>query len=227
MFFWYDTSFLLLVPAMLLAVYAQNKVSSTYSRYAQRDTAAGVPGSRVARELLDNVGLSHVGVEMTEGRLTDHYDPKKKVVRLSRDNYARASLAAVSIAAHEVGHAAQHAGAYAPLAVRNGLVPVVNLTTTLAWPLFFIGLILYSPVLVDVGIWMFVGAVAFQVITLPVEFNASSRAVALLEQGGYLQPSEVGAARQMLGAAALTYVAAMAVAVSHLLRMLILRGRRR
>ncbi len=133
----------------------------------------------------------------------------------------------MAIAAHEVGHAVQHAHAYGPLALRNGLVPLVNLTTTLAWPLFFIGLIMAQPTLLDIGIWLFVGAVLFQVITLPVEFNASSRAIALLDGGGYLRGGEIEGARDMLNAAALTYVAATAVAISQLLRMLLLRNRRR
>jgi len=221
-------SFLLLIPAMLLAMYAQNKVHSTYARYMQRPSATGVSGSQVARALLDRAGLSHIPVEVSQGRLTDHYDPRRKALRLSGDNYSRASLAAMAIAAHEVGHAVQHAHAYSPLALRNSLVPVVNLTSTLAWPLFFVGFLMSSPALIDLGIWLFVGAVLFQVITLPVEFNASSRAIAMLQDGGYLTSgSELAAAREMLGAAALTYVAAMAVAVSQLLRMLLLRNRRR
>lgn len=227
MFLWGDASFLILIPAMIFALYAQNKVSSTYALYSQRASASGMSGGDVARGLLNDAGLGHVRVEVAEGRLTDHYDPRQQVLRLSRENYGRPSVAAMAIAAHEVGHAVQHAHAYGPLALRNGLVPVVTLTTNLAWPLFFIGLIMASTTLLDIGIWLFVGAVAFQVITLPVEFNASSLAVALLERGGYLHAGEVDGARDMLQAAALTYVAATAVAVSQLLRMMLLRNRRR
>ncbi len=227
MFLWGDTSFLLLIPAMIFALYAQNKVASTYALYSQRPSASGMTGSDVARGLLDAAGLGHVRVDLAEGRLSDHYDPRAQVLRLSRENYGRPSVAAMAIAAHEVGHAVQHAHAYGPLALRNGLVPLVNLTTTLAWPLFFIGLIMAQPTLLDIGIWLFVGAVLFQVITLPVEFNASSRAIALLDGGGYLRGGEIEGARDMLNAAALTYVAATAVAISQLLRMLLLRNRRR
>ena len=226
MFWLFDSSFLLLIPAMILALYARNKVASTYSRYSQRPAAAGATGAQVARDLLDQAGLQGVAVESTDGRLADHYDPRRRVLRLSRENYQRPSLAAVAIAAHEVGHAVQHAKAYAPLALRNSIVPVVNLTTTLAWPLFLFGFLANQPSLLDVAIWLFVGAVAFQVITLPVEFNASSRAIAMLEQSQFLRGGEVNGAREMLNAAALTYVAATAMAVSQLLRMMVLRNRR-
>jgi Zn-dependent membrane protease YugP len=221
-------SFLVLIPAMLLTLYAQNRVQSTYQRYMQRRAESGATGGQVARALLDRAGLGRVPVEISPGRLTDHYDPRRQVLRLSQDNYHTPSVAAVAIAAHEVGHAAQHAEAYAPLAIRNNLVPIASLTSNLAWPLFFFGLILASPALMDVGIWLFVGAVVFQLITLPVEFNASSRAMAMLSDGGFLATQgEAVAARDVLSAAALTYVAALAVAVSTLLRMLILRNSRR
>ncbi len=228
MFFGYDSgSFLLLIPAMILAMYAQNKVRATYSRYSQRPASAGITGADVARALLSRAGLGNVRVELAQGTLTDHYDPRQSVLRLSHDNYARSSIASVAIAAHEVGHAVQHATGYAALAFRNGMVPVVNLTSTLAWPLFFLGLITAQPALLDLGILLFVGAVLFQVVTLPVEPNASNRAIALLQDGGYIRGGEVTGAREMLSAAALTYIAAMAVAVAQLLRMLMIRGRRR
>jgi len=222
-----DSTFLLLIPAMIFAMYAQNKVTSTYSRYLQRPAASGASGATVARGLLERAGLGDVRIEVSQGRLSDHYDPRSRVLRLSGDVYGRPSIAAMAIAAHEVGHAMQHATGYAALAIRNGLVPVVNLTTTLAFPLFLIGFIMANPTLVDVGILFFAGAVAFQVITLPVEFNASSRALVLLEHSGYVQGRELDGAREMLNAAALTYVAATAVALSQLLRMLMLRNRRR
>lgn len=220
-------SFLVLIPAMILAMYAQNKVHAAYARYSQRPSSAGLSGAEVARSLLSRAGLGQVRVEPASGTLTDHYDPRQRVLRLSRDNYARSSIASMAIAAHEVGHAVQHATGYAALAFRNGMVPVVNLTSTLAWPLFFLGLVMAQPSLLDLGIFMFAGAVLFQVVTLPVELNASGRAIALLEEGGYLRGAEVTGAREMLNAAALTYIAAMAVAVSNLLRMMVIRGRRR
>jgi len=226
MFYGFDSSFLLLIPAMLFAFYAQNKVNSTYSKYAQLPVASGYSGSDVARALLDSAGLGSVRLEPTEGRLTDHYDPRTRVLRLSAENYGRPSVAALAVAAHEVGHAVQHAQGYAPLAIRNNLVPVVSLVSNLAWPMFIVGFILANSVLIDVGIWLFVGAVLFQVITLPVEFNASSQAVALLEGGGFVRGAETEGVRDMLQAAALTYVAATAVALSQLLRMLALRRRR-
>lgn len=228
MFYGFDGgTFLLLLPAMILAMYAQNKVHSTYARYSQRPASAGLTGADIARGLLSRAGLGNVRVEMSSGTLTDHYDPRQKVLRLSRDNYGRSSIASMAIAAHEVGHAVQHATGYAALAFRNGMVPVVNLTSTLAWPLFFFGLIMAQPALLDLGILLFVGAVLFQVVTLPVELNASNRAIALLEDGGYLRGAETTGAREMLSAAAMTYIAAMAVAVSQLLRMMVIRGRRR
>jgi uncharacterized protein len=221
-------SFLLLIPAMIFAMYAQNKVQSTYAKYAQRPAASGVNGADVARALLARAGLANVRVEMASGRLTDHYDPRQRVLRLSGENYSRSTVASMAIAAHEVGHAIQHATGYTALAFRNGMVPLVNLTSTLAWPLFFLGFITAQPSLIDLGILLFTGAVLFQVITLPVELNASSRAMAILQEQGYVRGGgEVTGAREMLSAAAMTYVAAMAVAVAQLLRMMMIRGRRR
>jgi hypothetical protein len=226
-YFYNDWTFLLIIPAMIFAMYAQNRVASTYARYAQRPAATGLTGAAVARGLLDRAGLGDVRIQLGQGRLTDHYDPRTRVLRLSGETHGRPSIAAVAIAAHEVGHALQHASGYAALAVRNGLVPIVNLTTTIAFPMFLIGLIMGQMGLVDLGILLFTGAVAFQLITLPVEFNASGRALALLEQGGYVQGREIDGVREMLNAAALTYLAAMAVTLSQLFRMMALRNRRR
>jgi Zn-dependent membrane protease YugP len=168
-------------------------------------------------------------VEKTSGRLSDHYDPRKKVLRLSEGVHDSSSLAALGIAAHEAGHAIQDAGGYAPLHIRNGIYPVANLGSSLAFPLFFIGFIFSRSgpsILMDLGILLFAGAVVFSVITLPVEFNASKRAMALLGDGGFLQKDELAGARKVLSAAALTYVAATAMAAMQLLRMFILRGSR-
>lgn len=227
MYYGFDPTFFLLIPAMIFTFWAQNKVTATYNKYAQRLTAGGVAGATVARSLLDMAGLGSVGIEVAEGRLTDHYDPRNRTLRLSRENFGHPSVAALAIAAHEVGHAVQHAQAYAPLTVRNNLVPVVNVVSTLAWPLFLIGFLMANSLFLDIGIWFFVGAVLFQVITLPVEFDASRRAVAMLEGGGYVRGAETEGVKDMLQAAALTYVAAAAVALSQLLRMLLLRNRRR
>lgn len=227
-FFLFDWTVILLIPAMLLALYAQNRVRSAYARYARVQSLNRVSGAQAARTLLDNKGLYDVGVEMSQGQLTDHYDPRHKVVRLSREVYQGDSLAALGIAAHETGHAMQHASGYLPLALRNNLVPVANLGSSLAMPLFLIGFIFSQglPLLMDIGVFLFSFAVLFQIITLPVEFNASSRAVALLHNSGLIVKREAKGVRSVLKAAALTYVAATAVALTHLLRLLLLRSRR-
>ena len=209
-----DVTFLLLIPAFLLAMYAQMKVQGTYNKYAKVPAQSGYTGAQMARALLDANQLNNVAIEITNGRLSDHYDPGKKVLRLSPEVYHGKSLAALGIAAHEIGHAAQHANSYVPLAVRNSLVPIANIGGNLAFPLFFIGLFIQSGWLVDLGVILFAAAVAFQLITLPVEFNASNRAMAMLEGHGYLSRGEVlQGARKVLSAAALTYIAATAVAL--------------
>jgi Zn-dependent membrane protease YugP len=222
-----DVTFLLLIPAFLLAMYAQMKVQGTYNKYAKVPAQSGYTGAQMARALLDANQLNNVAIEITNGRLSDHYDPGKKVLRLSPEVYHGKSLAALGIAAHEIGHAAQHANSYVPLAVRNSLVPIANIGGNLAFPLFFIGLFIQSGWLVDLGVILFAAAVAFQLITLPVEFNASNRAMAMLEGHGYLsRGEELQGARKVLSAAALTYIAATAVALLQLVRLLLLRGRR-
>lgn len=222
-----DVTFLLLIPAFLLAMYAQMKVQGTYNKYAKVPAQSGYTGAQMARALLDANQLNNVAIEITNGRLSDHYDPGKKVLRLSPEVYHGKSLAALGIAAHEIGHAAQHANSYVPLAVRNSLVPIANIGGNLAFPLFFIGLFMQSGWLVDLGVILFAAAVAFQLITLPVEFNASNRAMAMLEGHGYLsRGEELQGARKVLSAAALTYIAATAVALLQLVRLLLLRGRR-
>jgi Zn-dependent membrane protease YugP len=208
-------------------MYAQMKVQGTYNKYAKVPAQSGYTGAQMARALLDANQLNNVAIEITNGRLSDHYDPGKKVLRLSPEVYHGKSLAALGIAAHEIGHAAQHANSYVPLAVRNSLVPIANIGGNLAFPLFFIGLFIQSGWLVDLGVILFAAAVAFQLITLPVEFNASNRAMAMLEGHGYLsRGEELQGARKVLSAAALTYIAATAVALLQLVRLLLLRGRR-
>lgn len=223
MFFW-DPTFILILPALVLALWAQGKVRSTYAKFSRVPASRGRPGAEVAAEILHYNGISDVAIEETEGMLSDHYDPRTKTLRLSSENYRSNSIAAVSVAAHEAGHAIQHAQAYAPLQFRHAILPVANIGSSLAFPLFILGLFMSLPPLMDLGILLFAGAVVFQLITLPVEFNASHRALAQLESYGFLARSEIPAARKVLSAAALTYVAATAVAVLHLVRLLILRS---
>jgi len=226
MFFFYDPTFILLIPAALLALYAQYKVKSTYSKYSKVPSASGLTGAFAGRKLLNEAGLYDVPVEPIAGELTDNYDPRSKTLHLSRDIYGSDSVAAIGIAAHEVGHAIQHARDYSPLQLRNQIVPIANFGTTLAFPLFFIGFIFTLPMLMDIGIILFSIAVGFTLLTLPVEFNASSRAIKILSTGQYLTQDELAQAKKVLSAAALTYVAATAMAVMNLLRLIILRGNR-
>lgn len=228
-FFYFDGTMLILIPAMLLAIYAQSKVRREYAKYSQVPSARGINGAQVARSLLDRSGLEGVGVEMVAGNLTDHYDPRGQVVRLSPQVYQGTSLAALGIAAHETGHAVQHGDGYFALNLRNNFFPVAQVGSNLAMPLFLIGFLFANsiPFLMDVGIFFFVFAVLFQVITLPVEFNASNRAVRMLAGEGIISSTEETGVKRVLNAAALTYVAATATAISTLLRLLLLRGRRR
>jgi len=226
--FFFDPTFILLIPALILAIYAQSKVKSTFQRYSRVRSLRGLTGKDVARELLDMRGLGDIPVEPVKGSLSDHYDPRKRVLRLSEPVYASDSVAALGVAAHETGHALQHADNYGPLMLRSSLVPVVSIGTNAAVPLFLIGFIFANTFgwLMDVGIIFFTGAVVLSLITLPVEFNASSRALALLREGGYLTEQELPHARAVLNAAAWTYVAAATMAIAQLVRLLILRGMR-
>ncbi|MGQ9559318.1 MAG: zinc metallopeptidase [Candidatus Oleimicrobiaceae bacterium] len=216
----------LLLPAMALALYAQYKVRSTYERFSQIRAAAGLTGAQVASRLLRASHLDNVSVEETSGTLSDHYDPAKRVLRLSSGVYHSDSIAALGVAAHETGHAQQHATGYLPLRLRHSIVPLASFGSSLAIPLFLVGLLMSIPALMTFGILLFSGAVLFQVVTLPVEFDASRRALAQLQSGGFLREDEVRKARQVLSAAALTYIAATAVALVHLLRLLMLRRAR-
>lgn len=222
----YDSTFILLIPALILAFYAQWKVSSTYAKYSQVPCKRGYTGAQVARYILDDYRLQDIDIEQIPGELTDHYDPRSKKLRLSAGIYNSNSVAALGVAAHEAGHALQEAKAYLPLKVRNGLVPVANFGTTLAFPLFLLGMFSGLPQLMDIGIILFSVAVLFSVITLPVEFNASARAIRVLADGNFLTEEELPLARQVLNAAALTYVAATAMAVLNLIRLLALRSQR-
>lgn len=224
--FFYDTTYLLLIPAFILAMAAQMRVQSTFNKYSRVAARTRRTGASVARELLDEAGLRDVSVELVHGRLADHYDPRSRVVRLSPDVHNGHSIAAMAVAAHETGHAIQHGVNYVPLHIRSTLFPVAAFGSQAAFPLFFVGLLFASDALMTIGIWVFLAALAFQVVTLPVEFDASRRAMRLLDAGGYLVGEEVKGARSVLTAAALTYVAAVAVSLMHLVRLLVLRGSR-
>lgn len=228
MFAW-DYTFLILLPPLILAIYAQAKVKGAFNKYSRISASRRRPAAEIAEEILKTAGAGNVRVEKGSGRLTDHYDPRTKIVRLSEDVYNSPSIAAYGIAAHEAGHAIQHHTGYVPLHVRSAFYPIANLGSTLAFPLFFIGFIFSREgpsVLMDIGILLYAAAVAFTVITLPVEFNASKRALTILQEQQFLTANEMGGARQVLKAAALTYVASTAMAAMQLVRMLFLRQSR-
>ena len=231
MFLWgFDPTIVILIPAMIFAFWAQWKVQSTYQQMSRIRAANGLTGRQMAQAIMSRNGISDVSVEEVGGVLSDHYDPRAKKVRLSPGNYEGDSLASIAVAAHEVGHVLQHASGYAPLKIRSGIAPVAGFASTLAFPLFLIGLIFRSGMslfLMDLGILLFSGAVFFQLVTLPVEFNASQRALAQLTETGSIAPEEVRGAKKVLDAAALTYVAAAAMAALQLLRLVLLRNSRR
>ena len=218
---------ILLAPALLLSIFAQMKVKSSFARYSEVYASRGVSSDEVSRKLLDNFGLYNVRIERISGELTDHYDPTSKVLRLSDSVSGNSSIAAIGVAAHEVGHAIQDKEGYAPLRFRNAVVPVVNIGSTASIPLFMLGLIMSIEPLINLGILLFAGVVLFHMVTLPVEFDASSRALKLLRSTAILNQKEVEGAKSVLDAAALTYVAAALVAVMHLVRFIILANSRR
>ncbi len=225
MFYGIDIYYLILViPAMLFAFFAQAKVSSTFNRFSKQRTRSGLTGAGAAQAVLRANGVFDVTIERVQGKLTDHFDPKAKVIRLSQDVYDSPSVAAVGVAAHEAGHAAQYAQGYMPIKIRSAIIPVSQIGSTLSWPLILIGLIFNYESLFLIGIIFFLAAVVFQVVTLPVEFNASSRAIAALEEGGMLNGDELPGAKKTLSAAAMTYLAALAVSLAQLLRLLLLFG---
>jgi uncharacterized protein len=229
--FW-DPTMVLLIPAMILAFYAQSKLQSTYAKFGQVIASGRKTGREIAQIILRQNGITDVEVEEGQGFLSDHYDPLHKRVRLSPQNYAEPSVAAISVAAHECGHAIQHANGYVPLQFRTAIFPLANIGSMLAWPILLIGLFFVPGVkvagvsLIDIGILLFSFGVLFQVVTLPVEFDASRRALIQLDRLGLVAPAEQEGAKKVLDAAALTYVAAAAAAVLQLLRLLILRDRR-
>ncbi len=218
---------ILVVPALLFALWAQATVSGTFGKYSHVRSASHLTGEQTARRILDANGLQNIRVEHIRGNLTDHYDPSTGVVRLSDSVYFSDSVAAVGVAAHECGHAVQHAVHYSPLVFRNAIIPVTNFGSKLAVPLFILGLIFSMPMLSNLGILLFALVAVFQLVTLPVEFNASSRALATLENFDYLSQSELRGSRRVLQAAALTYVAALLVTLMQLLRLVLLSRNRR
>ncbi len=221
-----DSTYLLMIIAIAISAFAQMRVTSTFNKYLKVRNSTGIQGFEVARRILDSQGLYDIPVEMVPGTLSDHYDPRSRAVRLSKEVYAGDSIASVSVAAHEVGHAIQHATGYAPLNFRSMLAPVAAFSGNIVWILVMMGLILSMPFLINIGIYLFLAVLLFQIITLPVEFNASKRALAQLESG-YISSEEVQSSKKVLGAAAMTYVAATLVSVLQLLRLLALSNRRR
>lgn len=225
--FYWDPTYVLVIIAMALSLFASFGVKATFTKYKKVRTLRDITGAEAARKILDMNGLQHIKVERISGDLTDHFDPKNNVIRLSDSTYADTSVAAVGVAAHEAGHAVQHATGYAPIKVRNSIVPVVNIGSSLSMPLFFIGLIMGSFGLAFAGVILFSLVLVFQLVTLPVEFNASTRAIRILDETRMLYEDEVGPAKKVLNAAAMTYVAAVASTALQLLRLLIiLNGRR-
>lgn len=215
---------LVIIPSMILGFITQNLVKGAYAKYSAIGTRCGITGADVARRILDKNGLYDIHVEVVPGHLTDHYDPQDRVLRLSLEVYKGRSIAAVGIAAHEAGHALQHANTYIPLFFRNQIYPIANFGTNLAFPLVLFGFVIANiPAIGWLGIWLYVGAVVFSIVTLPVEFNASARAMAILRNEGYIVGDEMTGVKKVLGAAALTYVAATLTAILTLLHLLGMR----
>ena len=225
-YFYFDWTWILLIPAMILSMWAQANVNGTFNKYSKVNNRFGYTGAEVARRILDMNGLYSVKIERVNGNLTDHFDPRTNVVRLSEATYDSTSVGAIGVAAHEVGHAVQHATGYTAIKIRNAIVPAVNICNMLSMPILILGLFL-SYTLVDLGIILFSATVLFQLITLPVEFNASSRAIKTLEGQNLLTTDETAGAKKVLSAAALTYVAAAFSAIMSLLRIILIFGNRR
>ena len=222
----FDNTIIILFPAILFTLYAQYKIKTVYARYIKIPANNGLTGMEVANQLLKNRGLKEITIELLPGNLTDHYDTRKKKLGLSREVYYGKSVAAHGIAAHEIGHAIQDSLKYFPFTLRSNLVPISNFGSRMAIPLFLIGFIFSLPGLMEIGIIAFCLAVLFQIITLPVELNASKRAIKLLSTGNIISEKETVSVKKVLDAAALTYVAATATAVMQLLRLIVLRNRR-
>lgn len=225
--FYYDYYYLVLVvPAIIISLIAQMKVQSTFKKYAQVMSARGMTATEVVQKILEGNGIYNVRIERVAGDLTDHYDPRSNVIRLSDSVYGNPSVASIGVAAHEAGHAVQYAKGYVPIKLRNMVLPVANIGSKLSLPLIIFGLILSMQPLVEFGILLFSFVLLFQLVTLPVEFNASRRAVNTLSSGGILQGEELRGAKKVLGAAAMTYVAAALTTAMQLLRLILISRRR-
>lgn len=224
---YFDPTYLLVLIGAVLCIFAQMRVNSTYKKYAKVRSRTGMTGAQAAQKILGLSGIYDVRIEHISGNLTDHYDPTNKVLRLSDSVYGSSSIAAIGVAAHECGHAVQHQQGYGPLKIRSTLVPAANIGSWAGIPLVLLGAFLgMNQVLIQIGIWVFSLAVLFQIVTLPVEFNASGRALAMLGNYGMMERDEVSGCRKVLKAAALTYVAAAASSILQLLRLILLFGRR-
>lgn len=225
---YFDPTYILVLFGAILCIAASAKLNSTYSKYAKVQCMSGMTGAQAAARILSNAGIYDVRIERVGGNLTDHYDPKNKVLRLSDSTYNATSVAALGVAAHECGHAVQHQKGYAPLKLRSALVPAANIGSRLGIPIILLGILFgLNSTLVPIGIWVFALSVLFQIVTLPVEFNASSRALVMLQDYGITGGQETGYCRKILSAAALTYVAGAASAILQLLRLILLFGNRR
>ncbi|AJA48173.1 putative neutral zinc metallopeptidase [Clostridium pasteurianum DSM 525 = ATCC 6013] len=221
----FDPTFIILIPAIIISFWAQLKVSSTFDKYSRVRSRNGYTGADVARMILDSADLRDVPIEVIPGKLTDHYDPSSRVMRLSPEVFHGDSVSAIGVAAHESGHALQHKMNYAPLKIRNSIVPIVNFSSNASWIIFLIGIIFSIPALAEIGVILFTAVVVFQLITLPVEFNASKRAVNILESRAILMGDEVKGAKKVLDAAAMTYVAAALMAILNLVRLILISRR--
>lgn len=230
-YYYWDPTYILVVIGAVICMIASARVKGTFNKYSQLRSMSGMNGAQVAQRVLQAAGIYDVQVRHVSGSLTDHYDPRTKTVNLSDPVYNATSVAALGVAAHECGHAIQHAKSYAPLSIRSALVPIANFGSMLAWPVILIGLLFNtrsSGVIIDIGILLFSAAVLFQLVTLPVEFDASRRALVMLRTQGILADDELRYTRRVLKSAALTYVASAAAAILQLLRIiLITNGRRR
>lgn len=225
---WFDYYYLILVvPALLLSIIAQVNVKKTYSSMAKIKNTRNLTGAQAAMRVLSYYGINNVRVELTGGKLSDHYDPRSNVIRLSPEVFSGSSIASVGIACHEAGHAAQHAQSYAPIKMRNAVLPVANLGSSMGFTLAIIGYFMGIDIIINIGIILFAAVVVFQLVTLPVEFNASSRAIKVINETGMLSSDEIPKAKKVLSAAAMTYVASLLVSVMSLLRLILNTNRRR
>lgn len=226
-YYGFDWTYLLLIGGLILSLIVSSKMKSTSSRYSKVQSRSGLTGAQAAQRILQAAGVQGVTIGHVTGNLTDHYNPVNKTLNLSDTVYGSTSLTAIGVAAHECGHAIQHAYGYSPLKWRSAIVPAANFGSALSWPIFFFGLIMGSSTLASVGIVLFAAVVLFQLVTLPVEFNASSRALSMLDRTGIMYQEEIKDTKKVLKAAAMTYVAALAQSVLQLIRLVILAGGRR